>query len=47
MALAAGRFCGLRPPRVRAGDSPDMAFLQRNTKLLREFGEDYNERKLE
>jgi hemerythrin-like domain-containing protein len=33
--------------RLRAGDSPDMAALQRTTKLLREFGEDYHERELE
>jgi hemerythrin-like domain-containing protein len=33
--------------RLRAGDPPDMAALQRTTKLLREFGEDYHERELE
>jgi hemerythrin-like domain-containing protein len=33
--------------RLRAGDKPDMAALQRTTKLLRNFGEDYHERELE
>jgi hemerythrin-like domain-containing protein len=33
--------------RLRAGDSPDAAALQRTTKLVREFGQDYHERELE
>jgi hemerythrin-like domain-containing protein len=33
--------------RLRAGDPPDTAAVQRTTKLVREFGQDYHERELE